>query len=485
MAVSDKELVGLGPWPKGQDDATAETALPKDALRRALNVDLDKQGYPSLRKGFTSRYSGTAIHSLGGDPRITLFVESGALKRLMPDYSALTLRSGLDVDRPMSYEFLNGETYYSNGVQTGKITAAGVAQAWGVPTPSGQPTVTDGTDYGDSLRGGDDLAVQAASGTTGLIESGTGSMTPANGPKQGVDMPEVAFTEVLEPGAAPTLTAVDNRYLVAVTFLSASGEESGAKTPVAVFGIAPTGDIQLTNIPQGDAAKIAVYFSHADSEQLYRVAVLDMGTTSASIPASAQRGKILDTLFMEQAPAGQIVRYYNGRVYIAEDNVLWYTEALRYGLYSPAKNFFMFSERITMVEPVQGGIYVSADQTYHLNGKDAPDMQQTPVSPYKAIEGTSVQLQGSLLGLEEQVLGKVAYWYGERGGVVGLPGGLTKHLTEDRVAQQSFERGATLFREEEGIRSLLSALQTPGDDGAFGATDVVTSRIIRNGVVVQ
>ena len=60
----------IGPFPKGMDQVSKETSLPKDrshnitACRSAQNIDFDREGEYGRRDGFTKLFSGVGFHSL-------------------------------------------------------------------------------------------------------------------------------------------------------------------------------------------------------------------------------------------------------------------------------------------------------------------------------------------------------------------------------------------------------------------------------------
>lgn len=426
MTIDERDLVSFTGWRRGKNTVAAETTLRKDALREALNVDIDRDGKVRRRLGYVSRYAGTNIHSLWSDGAQTLFVENGALKRLNPNYWATTLRTGLDPQRLLSYVAINGEVYYSNAAQTGKVTAASVAAPWGVKEPAGQPLVS---------------AVANGSLTVG-------------------------------------------RYQVAIAYVSSTGELSGASLASTITVTEGQG-LQLTSIPQPSEAHVThtrVFVTDTNGDILYRQVDVPLGVTSYVITKTLKT-EPLDTQFMTVPPAGHLVRHYNGRLYIAIGNVVFYTEALRYGLCKLSENFLLFPERVTVFEPVLDGIYVATDSTYFLSGDEPAKFQQFVASPYTAVEGTGLQLDSNVFKLQN-VDGKVAYWFGERGAMLGLSGGKVLPVMETQVAVSQYNAGVSLFRETDGIRQMVTALRGKGDVASFMAGDSVTAIVERHGIVI-
>jgi len=430
--LSDKSLTpligdtkeGRAGFVLGYDNVAPETAMPAGALREAENVDLDKAGRPRRRPGLTLRYSGSGIHSLWTGAGRTLFAEGGAIKALASDWTASTLVTGLDPSKLVSYQDVAGQIWWSNGDQSGRILDDGTATTWGIENPPGQPT---------------------ASARTGLggMDAGT--------------------------------------YQVAVTFLSADYEESGTGQAASVQISAGDG-ISLTGIPQGDAAYIRVYLTPPNGDAFYHYRDLAMGTTSLDIGRGTP-GRRLETQFAAPLPAGQIVRHYNARMWVASESVLWFSLPFRYGLGRPAEDFFYFPSRITVVEPVKDGLFVVADKTYFLGGPIPAQMSQDEVSDATGVEGTGALVQAKHFALKD-MQGEVAFWFGSRGAMLGLPGGAVQAIMEDRAVVPEYEEGATLFRERNGIRQMVTTLKRPSDSSALGATDSVVAEVVRNGVLL-
>jgi hypothetical protein len=431
--LKEKDLVELL-FPLGKNTVTKETDLPKGSARELLNVDLSNSGKPSRRRGFTSVYSGAAIHSLHSTKYHTFFCEGSVLKQLNRDFTAASVRTGLDPSVALSYAEVDGRIYYANGSQKGVITEEAGHAEWGVEAPVGQPI----------------LSATAAGG----LDAGT--------------------------------------YQVAITYASALGEESGTGR-AALVELASGGGILISNIPQSSADSCNIYVSPANGDVLYLAKTVPMGTTSTTVQSTINFSRMLETQFMEQVPAGHIVRYFKGRMWMAVGDLLVFTSALRYGLFDPRHTYFRFPDRISIMQPVENGIYVVAgNKTYFLEGTKPQDMGQTVVYHQGGVEGTGMSVPPKAL-LDNDLLSgteaddsaeDVAYWFSNTGAVFGFPNGKVKAITEDRMTVSEYGNGATLLREEGDTRQLITALTNKGQGSGFGAVDSASAEVIRNGVVL-
>jgi hypothetical protein len=104
------------------------------ALASCSNVVIDDTGRISRRQGFSLLQAGH-FHSLHCNQGDCLVIQehagSSALYRVNSDFSLTGIRSGLSKGRPMAFHSVNGQIYYSNGVQTGVYSeASGSSAPW-------------------------------------------------------------------------------------------------------------------------------------------------------------------------------------------------------------------------------------------------------------------------------------------------------------------------------------------------------------------
>lgn len=431
---ADQQLATSRGWPAGIDNLNSEQALARDengvttALRDAQNVDLDRQGKPARRAGYRKLVSAaTHAHSLWAsrDFPLALYVDGGDLMALPDGDAPFVVNAGMGIE-PVSYAEAAGSAWWVSTSQHGRVSGAGDAGAWGVVGPGGPPTL-------------------AATASGGLCAG---------------------------------------RYQVAVTFMDAAGEESG--TPrAATVDVADGGGIQLSDIPQPDDAthRIRVYASPANGDMLYFVADWPAGTATAFI-GPHRAGRPLATQFLEPMPCGHIVRWQNGRLFVAAGSDLVFSEPLRYGLTDPVHNRIGFGGRIDLLEPVGAGtegagLFVAdGRKTYFTGGADPKTYTLRIAYPHGVVPGTSLVVPGSVFGLESTA--PVAYWLADNGvGCLGLPGGQVVPLRENQTIAPAATAGASLYRDTGAMRQVVTTLVNAVPRGlAIG--DKLTCEVFRH-----
>lgn len=437
--VSDKELIAIGPWPAGVDNLSEENSLTRSddgkriiALRESVNADIPRDGWPRRREGRTKLIELTRGHSgwaRRGFPFL-MFADGSTLFGWKPGQEPFAIVTGI-APREISYAHIADRVYCTNNRQTWVVLATGESAAWGVETPVGRPTLTASTDGG------------------------------------------------LDPGT----------YQVAITFLNAAGEESGA-VRAAPITLPDGGGILCTSIPQPvgvDVARVRIYRSPANGDVLYMVRDLPVGQTQASLQGGDLR-KQLETLFLDPMPPAEIVRFLGARLWTASGNTQRWSDPTRYGLTDLERNVRHIGRAIVMMEAVGDGgeapgMYVSDTRAVYWQDGVDPNAQRLKIAVNSpAIRGSSVMIQASYFKIDSTV--PVAYWLCQNGvAYLGLPGGTVVPLTERQAIAPTADRGASLFIERNGLRRMLTTLAGTGKQ-SLAVTDRVVDRMYRDGIEI-
>jgi hypothetical protein len=125
---------------------------------------------------------------------------------------------------------------------------------------------------------------------------------------------------------------------------------------------------------------------------------------------------------------------------------------------------------ITLLEAVGAGtpsagcFLADHKNTYWLQGGSPKDWHRVVRYDHPAVPGTSIIVKGTDIGLEST--DQVAFWLAANGVFcAGLPGGTLVPLTEGRLALAEGDIGASLFREHDGLRQLITSYLTAGGNG--------------------
>ena len=154
-------------------------------------------------------------------------------------------------------------------------------------------------------------------------------------------------------------------------------------------------------------------------------------------------------------PAGKLIEYYKGSLYLACQNILYIADPLcdffdvRYG-------YKQFSENISMIKAVDSGIYVSDDRIWFVKGDGPEEFERREVYDFKAIPFTDVRMNGQEIG--DGVNGNVAIWTGENGICLGDNSGNVVNLTEETYLFTPHGSGSAMVREASQILHYINTL---------------------------
>jgi len=387
-----------------RNDRPAERFEHSD-LAAGTNADIDNSGAVSRRAGYTQVLAG-GFHSVWSDNDQCLLVNAGALKKSDPSYNLTTLRTLVDARTVMSYAKAVDRVFFSNETDTG-IVENGTARTWGIAVPPA-PSV----------------AV-----TVGSMSAGT--------------------------------------YQYTLTYIRSDGQESGAAL-ASVIVVPDGGGLNFTLPVSADPDVVLknIYLSTPDGEVLYWATSVANDQTTASYTGDALELTLpLLTQFLGPAPAGQIVGYYRGRMYVAAGDKLYPSEPFAYELFDLRKYIWM-DGRITLfaamedkeragAEGMNSGLFLGTDRSCGvLVGKD--EFQYVPKTEYGAIEGAVTYVDGSVFGDKSTGADLLPVWMTTQGICVGLPQMEIKNLTRARFHFTADGKGAAHFNPDTN-RLILSS----------------------------
>lgn len=150
-------------------------------------------------------------------------------------------------------------------------------------------------------------------------------------------------------------------------------------------------------------------------------------------------------------PIGHFLEIRNGRMFIAEDSTLWYSEPGSLSQFRLAANYFGYPSRLRMVQAVDGGLWISdSENVYFLSGSISPALQEMPIQIKKCdcpvIEGTNVEASASRIGIEG-LSGIVTIFTTTKGVCVGSVDGTLIPITEHKVDIPSGLTGSAVYRD--------------------------------------
>ncbi len=159
---------------------------------------------------------------------------------------------------------------------------------------------------------------------------------------------------------------------------------------------------------------------------------------------------------------GQIIEYFKGRLYVARNETIWYSDVNYFGEVDRRMNFISFENEITMMKGVDDGLWVSVgdinrQSTYFIAGVTREDQTLRSFAGYGCIEGSDVKIKdGQKVG--EGLSGTVIMWASDQGICIGANGGRFINITDGKYNIPDKRYGAGLFRDEDGMAQYITTL---------------------------
>ena len=188
-----------------------------------------------------------------------------------------------------------------------------------------------------------------------------------------------------------------------------------------------------------------------------------VNSVATSWPVDTQHALDADYMAM---PACRILRQKNGRIYGAVGKIVWYTDPYTLGSVHRQRNFYQFTDDVTILEPVNGGLWIVADKTYFYSD----DGGVLTALEYGAIYGTSRRIPNS----------NDVMWYSKKGAVMAAENGQIKNVQEQNVAVDSGTDGVSIIREEDGNRRFIATINNPAVS-PMAARDWMEMEVVRKG----
>lgn len=363
--------IPLGPWKIGIDHLSPKASSPDGAARDAVNVDFDRDGGAARRAGYSLLQAVTHAHSIWTSSAEQSFCVIG--------------NSLCAVD-------------YTDEVWTTQAIASltsGLAMSY--DEINGDVICTN---HAELLRVRPDLTVEPLA---------------------------------LPRPDAPPLVATSHgglyagRYAVAVSLLR--NEEEGPLSMSSFVDVPEGGGLQVTTPAHSD--NVRIYRTQANGGELYAATVAPPGMSY--LVGTGDVGRVADAQYLDALPPGQFIRYWRGLALVARGRTLFWSEPMRYGVFDPRHNFVQMANRITLVEPVRGGVFVGTkDGVVFLSGNSPAEWSIKNTDGRPPVDGTGVRVPGSVVGAEvgDDI---VAVWLADNGFVIGAPDGTLQQAQSKRI----------------------------------------------------
>lgn len=218
-------------------------------------------------------------------------------------------------------------------------------------------------------------------------------------------------------------------YGVAAAWLRGSLES--APSAITTVHVPASGALEIT-LPlclDTTVTGVRLYLTRPNGGELAREQdyALDAATIMVRVPPKL--GAPAQFQHLSPMPTGLYLAYWRGRLLTAKANVLRFSEALAYHLHNERHGFVQMPQRITFVQPVEGGIWVGqVDHVAFLQGASPDSLSVIRKASAGPVPGSAILVPADVVGTNLAGGGSpVAVWLAENGYVAGTSeGGLVE-----------------------------------------------------------
>lgn len=166
-------------------------------------------------------------------------------------------------------------------------------------------------------------------------------------------------------------------------------------------------------------------------------------------------------------PAGSCIAYGQGKTLVAVGAALLHAEPFRPALRDLSAGYELFPDTITCVVAVEGGVFVATETETFLAAGGFPAATLARVLAYGAPKQQPTYRQDG-----------GAQWMSSEGVISCSKSGEFKNLQDEHLALSITGGAATLWRERDGMQSIVAALSTPDSTGA-GIGTYMQARLVK------
>jgi hypothetical protein len=154
-------------------------------------------------------------------------------------------------------------------------------------------------------------------------------------------------------------------------------------------------------------------------------------------------------------PTGDMIEFYNGKIYIVRGSNVYYSEDFSYELYNPNNNYINFTSPVTMIAGVSDGMWFGTENEIYF-GKGKPPFDFIQKASYGVIKYTHKKIPGSFIG--KGVDEEVVMCNTKMGVCICKDNGSFENLTLENYAMPISNVGVGLFRQDRGVSQFITSI---------------------------
>lgn len=165
---------------------------------------------------------------------------------------------------------------------------------------------------------------------------------------------------------------------------------------------------------------------------------------------------------LRNPPRAEFMCYYNGRIYMGIDNVVWATELHQYDYVDATRTYFMVEGKVTGLQAVEDGIYIGTNKgTYFCRGTFS-EMKMSMVLPDAVLPGSMVLGNPSDFPNDRNQTKTAVLFMTTSGLCVGFDGGVCRNITSDKFWFPEAVSASAVNRVQDGVSQYIGVVDSGG-----------------------
>ena len=266
----------------------------------------------------------------------------------------------------------------------------------------------------------------------------------------------------LDTPAAPLALAgegslTEGIYGVAVAWLR--GTLESAPSAIKSVAVQDNGSLEIT-LPlclDASVTGVRLYLTQPNGGELAREQDYPVGSPTIMVRVMPQLGAPAQFQHRSPMPSGSCLAYWRGRLLTASRNLLRFSEALAYHLHDERHGFVQMPQRITFVQPVEGGIWIGqVDHVAFLAGSSPDQLVMARKASRAPIPGSAIAIEADTLSADLSPGGSgAAMWLAENGYVAGTADGRLVELHAGMIRGVSGQSGSSVVLDRRVLTAVI------------------------------
>lgn len=204
-------------------------------------------------------------------------------------------------------------------------------------------------------------------------------------------------------------------------------------------------EVVLPMVTDATVTGVNIYSTSVGGTDMQLAGTVSAEKTSFTIGEKHELGMAAQFTHLSPMPTGKYLCYWRGRLVTATANVLRFSEPLTYHLHDERHGFIQTSQRITFVQPVEGGLWVGqSDHVIFMSGTNPDDMSISLKSAEAPVPNSAIQIPSNDIGEASEGGSLVTVWLASNGYVAGSSGGQVIEYQAGRIGDIGAQYGTTV-----------------------------------------